>query len=292
MLIVLSSLSNELYYIPNAALAAIIYIAIANLIHFGFFWESWKLSKKDFLTGFVTWIFTWVYNTEIGLAAGIGTSIGVYCVIDIILSKSHNPRLFSSSRENGDIDVVRVESDLNFLNAYRVKDFIVALTFQRDPMPEVTNKSEFIRFKIAEALDSVLRPQLPAGVEKLPKAIVVDLCIVKTVDFSGMKALKEAFASVRKTGVLVALINVNPDVVVELQKWGIKSDKSTADVNFEEFEKEYSVDLWTIQSRPKPRGHSRTEEELAGFQDTKNFSEIEMKNVTDVSVHHQPHHKL
>lgn len=76
----------------QAALSAIIFVAIANLIHFRDFWHAWKYSKKDFFTMTITFIFVFVYETSIGLAVGLGTSVLVYCVFDIVLAKSHKPR--------------------------------------------------------------------------------------------------------------------------------------------------------------------------------------------------------
>jgi MFS superfamily sulfate permease-like transporter len=294
VLIVLSSMTKQLEFIPQAALSAVIFVAIANLIHFKFFWEVWKYSKKDFFTALVTLTFTFVFDTSIGLAIGLGCSVLMYLVFDIIFSKSHEPRLFVASKDGGEIDVVRIESDLNFLNAFRIKDFITSLVLMRPVEPEVTNRSEFIRFKISQAFDRFLKPNLLAGVDKLPKAVVIDLCIVKTVDITGLTSLQEALDECRKHKVLVALINVSPDVRRHFNRFGIRSDKSTEEVDFEEYEKAYELDLWAIQSqpvirkRPRKASHEYVNDLEAADQlntDGKGFSEIEMQTVADVSSH-------
>jgi len=63
-------------------------------------------------------------------------------VFDIILSRFHSPRLFTRQSEDEDVDVVRIESDINFLTATRVKDFIVALTLKPPELPSTSNRQE------------------------------------------------------------------------------------------------------------------------------------------------------
>jgi MFS superfamily sulfate permease-like transporter len=125
----------------------VIFLAISNLINASDFCMAWKHSKKDFFTMLVTMIFTFVYDTEIGLALGIGTSVLMYCVVDIILSQFRKPRLFASPDER--VQVVRLESDLNFLTAFPIKDFIANLAVKEPDAPVVTNRSEYYRFQIA-----------------------------------------------------------------------------------------------------------------------------------------------
>lgn len=233
----------------------------------------------------MTTTFTFVFDTSIGLAVGIGTSVAVYCLFDIIFAKSHDPRLFHSSREGGEVDVVRIESDLNFLTAARVKDFIVALVLEAPSKLAVTNKSELYRFQVSGAFDKVFKPNLLAGVKELPKAIVVDLCIVKTVDLSGLEALAGVCQEVRTKGVRIAFINAAPDIANKLDSFGIKSDISTAAVNFEEYEIAYRLDLWTIQDKQlknqSPRVRAISGDHVTGEDSA--FVEVEMVTVGDSS---------
>lgn len=193
----------------------------------------------------VTLVFTFAFNSSIGLAVGIGTSVLVYCVFDIIVSETHKPRLFTKTTDD-DVEVVRIESDVNFLTAAMIKDFLVGLTQERVAPPPTTNAQESIRYEIASAFDRVLKPSLVEGVEKMPKAIVIDMCIVKTVDISGLEALESAIHEMRVRKVLVAFINANPFVQEKLDYFGIKNDASTTEVNFESLEKCYRLDLWGL----------------------------------------------
>jgi MFS superfamily sulfate permease-like transporter len=219
----------------------------SNLLRIPHFKHPWKHSKKDFFVMFTTITVVFLFDTGIGLAIGISLSVIVYLVFDNIFAKSHHPRLFSSHRNGYNVEVVRIESDLNFLTAARIKDFITALAVPAQSTPDASNTSEHLRFKISHAFDTVLQPNLLVGVESLPSAIVIDLCRVKTVDISGLQALQESLKEVRDRGVLAAVINPSPYIQPILIKFGIKSDLSTEEIKFEEYEEAYRLELWIEQ---------------------------------------------
>ena len=95
VLLSLGVLTPYFYYIPNAALAAIIWVSIFNLLSFGDMWEAWKHSKPDFLVMLVTLIFTFTFETSIGLAAGIAASLLVY-LYSIVFSPLSVPESINS----------------------------------------------------------------------------------------------------------------------------------------------------------------------------------------------------
>jgi MFS superfamily sulfate permease-like transporter len=297
LLVVLTLFTSGLRFIPSAALSAIIYVAIANLITFSDFWQAWKHSKKDFFTMVVTTTFTFVFDTSIGLAVGLGCSVLMYCVFDIILAKSHTPRLFTSRREGRGVDVLRIESDLNFLTAAKIKDFIVALVVKAPEQPPATSRSLYLRHAISSRLDQLLKPNIRIGVDELPKAIVIDLCLVKTVDLSGLDALEGAIHEVRLKGVKVAIINVNPEVNAYLTKFGIHSDSSGDDINFERYEKQYFVDLWSAQEHTGYMKESAATSAACGKENEEieyGFREVELPTIRDghsgsIDVEEQEH---
>jgi sulfate permease, SulP family len=83
VLLALGTLTSTFYYIPTAALAAIVMVAVLNLIDPSEFWHAWKLSKKDFWVMLVTFVLTLVFDTEIGLGAGLGLSLLVLLQVHI-----------------------------------------------------------------------------------------------------------------------------------------------------------------------------------------------------------------
>ena len=286
----MTQFTKSLHFIPQAALAAIIYVAIANLICFSDYWRAWKHSKKDFFTMLVTTTFTFVYDTSVGLAIGLGCSVFMYCVFDIILAKSHSPRLFTARRSNDgkDVDVLRIESDLNFLTASSIKDFIVALIVKAPTQPPATNRSLYLRYEISSRLDRILKPNIRRGVDELPKAIVIDMCLVKTVDLSGLDALESAIHEVRLKGVKVAIININPEINTYLTKFGITSDESTEELNFERYEKQYFMDLWSFQDGTSYLKDKNGNKNQNDENEQEAFHEIELQTIRDEdrSGHH------
>jgi SulP family sulfate permease len=58
-------LTETFHFIPQAALSAVIWVALLNLIDVSEFWKAWKHSKKDFWAMLITFILTLVYNTGI-----------------------------------------------------------------------------------------------------------------------------------------------------------------------------------------------------------------------------------
>jgi anti-anti-sigma regulatory factor len=143
------------------------------------------------------------------------------------------------------------------LTAAKIKDFIVALVVKAPEQPPATSRSLYLRYAISSRLDRLLKPNIRIGVDELPKAIVIDLCLVKTVDLSGLDALEGAIEEVRLKGVKVAIINVNPEVNAYITKFGIHSDPSDENINFEKYEKQYFVDLWSTQEHTSYMKESR-----------------------------------
>jgi MFS superfamily sulfate permease-like transporter len=122
----------------------------------------------------------------------------------------------------------------------------------------------------------------------LTSAIVIDLCRVKTVDISGLQALQESLKEVRDRGVLAAVINPSPHIQPILIKFGIKSDLSTEEIKFEEYEEAYRLELWieqdilTAMINANPSRKYSTDLEV----DSPNrvFKEIEFARVSGVSL--------
>ena len=61
---------GSFFYIPQAALAGLIFVAVTNIIAPSEFVEAWIHNRNDFLTMLITFIITLVFDTALGLAAG------------------------------------------------------------------------------------------------------------------------------------------------------------------------------------------------------------------------------
>jgi len=215
VLLALSLLTPQFFYIPQAALSAVIFVALQSLVNFPDLWEVYKHNKKDFVVMLTTLLLTFTLETSYGLAAGIGLSL-MFFIGDVAFSYETRPYIHSAPNEEGNlgVEVVRLQGDLTFVQAARVKDFIVSLVLKEAAAAgSAATRSENIRLKIAAAFDSVLLPRLLAGLNKtIPKAIVVDMAQVRVCDVTGLAALSEVMMDVRRAGVLIALINMTPAV--------------------------------------------------------------------------------
>jgi len=178
----LSVMTPQFYYIPQAALSAVIFLALQSLVNFGDLWEVYKHNKKDFVVMLTTLLLTFTLETSYGLAAGIGLSL-LFFMGEVAFSYETRPYIHSAPNEEGNlgVEVVRLQGDLTFVQAARVKDFIVSLVLKEAAAAgSAATRSENIRLQIAAAFDSVLMPRLLAGLNKtIPKAIVVDMVQVR-----------------------------------------------------------------------------------------------------------------
>jgi len=238
VLLTLGVLTGTFYYIPQAALAAVIMASISSLIDIRDFWNTWKYSKKDFFLMVWTAAFTFIFDTQWGLLAGIGLSIVMYLGEFAFRSVTAPTKLFSNHSDNDGIEVVNLESDLVFLNSGRIKDFLMSLISQpvKEVDKETADRSKYLFWLVSSSFDRVLSPNLIKSVNSvLPAAVVVDFTCVHIIDITGMQSLAEFVQSARALNVLVVLINTSPEVTAALTKFGLKSDGSSQRVQLDEY---------------------------------------------------------
>jgi MFS superfamily sulfate permease-like transporter len=120
--VALGTLTDAFYFIPQAALSAVVMVAVAGLIDFHEFWVAWKLSKKDFFVMFTTLVFTFVFDTEIGLGVGIGLSI-VMLLKDLAYSLESKPISKAFAFEG--VEIIRLNSNLVFVSSSTIKDTLI-----------------------------------------------------------------------------------------------------------------------------------------------------------------------
>lgn len=122
IVVALGTLTKAFYFIPQAALAAVVMVAICGLIDFHEFWVAWKLSKKDFFVMFATFIFTFVFETQVGLGVGVSLSI-MLLLKDLAFSLESKP--ISKAVNYKGVEVIRLNSNLVFVSAATIKDTLI-----------------------------------------------------------------------------------------------------------------------------------------------------------------------
>ena len=233
LLTAIGALAHTFYYIPQAALSAIIFVALYSVISISEFWEAWKNNKKDFFVMFMTFFFVFVYDTTIGLPIGLGCSVLVY-LYDLKFKKTRGPYINISQYENGGIDIVKVNSELTFLTIDTLKEYINTLTKkEEEPLSESAIWQEKMIHDIAKTLDDAVTLKHIPGVNILPKAVIVDLIGCSFIDLTSIHRLNEISFELKVKGVSFVVINANSDVSSSLKKFGFVNSRSTATCNLD-----------------------------------------------------------
>jgi len=195
----LGTLTTQFYYIPNAALSAIIWVAITDLISFGDFWRAWRHNKLDFVVMFVTFFFVFVLDTGIGLAIGLGLSALVLLYESAYSSLTGAAKYVPAAIQSADelaalngVEVIRVNNDITFVSIPRLEDYLTDM---------VESKSELLR------------------------AIILDLVDVKLVDYTGLLTLENTIMVIHTKGVQIGYINATAHVQAKFDKFNMPFDE-------------------------------------------------------------------
>jgi len=190
--IALASLAKEFYYIPNPALSAIIWVALTPLISPPDLWQAWKHSKKDFLVMLITGVMTFAIDTEVGLAVGLPVSFA-FLLTDFFTRKavasavvSHTPtdgsvcvEQFDSLAQQSNVEILRVNTDLNFVTVHAVKKYVIE---------EIVYKKEELT------------------------AVVLDFGDVYSIDLTALLSLKELSFYLHSRGLYFIITGATPVV--------------------------------------------------------------------------------
>lgn len=263
VILTLRFLTRTFQYIPNCALAAVIWIAIFNLVNLSDFWHAWKHCKKDFIIMVVTFVTVYVTTTGVGLAAGLMASLLGF-LFDTAFSDENAPLLVSEHENHRDnvVNHVQLRQDINFLTAGRFMDFIANLVLEKNKKMDdlLAGKPMQVRVKlqVQAFLDKWLKPDLARGVERLPSAIVVDMALVRHMDLTALEAVLESSHMVRSKKVTFTLINPTASIAKSLAKLGFQNEKVSAQVE-EDLREQYMNQVGDTISMRRERTHSNAE---------------------------------
>ncbi len=229
VVIALGSLTRTFQYIPNAALAAIIWIAVFQLVSFSDMWDAWKHSKKDFFVMFATCVFVFILNTGVGLAIGIGISVLVH-LLETSFSPINAPQVIETEEETvNEIKYIRLKADLTFLTIGRTQDIVNAAIYVPPKAPDSENSTwnDQVFFKISNAFDQFFQPKLIRGTSVLPKVVAIDFAATSVIDLDAIHAVDDFSRAARSRGVAFFILNVHPTIAKTLVKFGYVNDDLT-----------------------------------------------------------------
>jgi len=185
-----------LYFLPKATLAAIIVVAVANLIDVKTFREAWTYNKADAASLIATFLAVLTLGVEIGIVAGAGLSIALY------LWRTSRPHM---------AEVGRVGNTEHFRNALRH-------TVQTHP--------EILAIRVDESLyfanTAYLEDEVLARVADHPEInhLVLIMSAVNFIDASALETLETLNERLRDAGVTLNMAEVKGPVMDRLERVG------------------------------------------------------------------------
>lgn len=193
-------LTPLLYHLPQATLAAIILMAVVNLVHFSPLRHAWKVEKHDGWVGLLTFIMTLIFapHLENGIAFGVILSLGLF------LYRTMEPDFTELSVQKGSIIASRFADDTTEVsNAVKIAKWSGSLYFAN---------AAYFETKLLELISK--------NNEEL-KYIIVDVASIVQVDASGEQVLRNLVESCSDSGVEILFARTER-LEAELYRSGFK----------------------------------------------------------------------
>lgn len=254
VLLCIYQLTDALYWIPKATLAAIVITAIWPLIgHWRTYYNFWRTSLADWIAAMLAFWLTLFVNSETGIGAGVGWSIVYYLLrlawqrTQSIGSNSRSEIVRSIDAARGmpshvpdDVRIFRFNENVFFPNATRIKAQLVdgVKTFHA-PSYSTTNGAEADRIWSVVGEQRVKKLRKREGITDaggLPpiRLVIMDWSKVTHTDATALHVMKEVFAEIKKYGgkdveIRFAAIQENVKFRFERAGWDmVDADASTS----------------------------------------------------------------
>ncbi len=158
-------LTPLLYFLPKATLAAVIVVAVANLIDFKIVRETWAYNKTDALSLIVTFVAVLTIGIELGIVIGAGLSIALYlyrtsrphiAVVGRVGETEHFRNVLRHKvHTDEDILIVRVDESLYFANTAYLEDELLARVADQSQINHLVLIMSAVNFIDASALETL-----------------------------------------------------------------------------------------------------------------------------------------
>jgi sulfate permease, SulP family len=195
--VVLLFLTKPLQYLPNAVLAAVVFLIGLKLVDLRGLREILRLRKDEFAVAAVTAAVVVLVGVEQGIILAILLSLVLhvrrhYAPIDVVLTWDEHHHVRSLQPGPGVISepglvVYRFGAGIFYANAQRLSDELLEL----------------------------------AGGDPPPRWIVIDAASIDDIDFTGGKTLGELAGELRQQRVVLAVAEIRQSVRTELDRYGL-----------------------------------------------------------------------
>lgn len=166
-----------LYFLPKATLAAIIVVAVASLIDFKTFKDSWAYNKADAVSLVSTFVAVLTLGVEIGIVVGAAISIALYlwrtsrphmAVVGRVGDTEHFRNVLRHDvKTHPELLMVRVDESLYFANTAYLEDEIMARVADQPEINHlvlIMNAVNFIDASALETLETLVEQLRDSGV--------------------------------------------------------------------------------------------------------------------------------
>lgn len=187
-------LTPVLYFLPKAALAATIIVAVVALIDLSVLKKTWRYSVSDFLAVLATMVITLIWGVEAGVASGV--------ILSIVL------HLYQTSKPHI-AEIGLIAGTDHFRNIHRY-------VTQTDATLLMLRPDESLFFPNAALLEQTIQNAI---YERDEIAHVILLCsAVNDVDYSALEVLESLNEELHRQGVLLHLSEIKGPVMDKLAK--------------------------------------------------------------------------
>lgn len=199
ILLAVTALSSTFFYIPMCSLAAIVVVAVKDLVKVSDFKEAWRVSKADFAVMLASFGFTF------GLGVWQGIAVGVIISLAITVKHSAYPNIASLGQ---------VPGTLVFRDMRQRKGKSRLLTFDGVVLLRVDSELYF-------ANCGYVKNQIMERVkEEDAHAVILDAGGVNTIDLSGLHMLRGLVEDLEHKGVTLLLAHLKEPVRFSMKKAG------------------------------------------------------------------------
>jgi SulP family sulfate permease len=187
-------LTPLLFFLPKAALGAIIIVAVLSLVDLGALKRTWNYSRADFAAMAATILMTWAEGVEAGLLVGVALSIFLH--------------LYSTSRPHVAV-VGQIPGTAHFRNVTRH-------TVVTDPEILSLRVDESLYFPNARFLEDLINGAVAAN--PAIRHVILECPAVNTIDASALESLEAINRRLKDGGITFHLSEVKGPIMDRLKR--------------------------------------------------------------------------
>jgi len=173
------------FYLPQATLALIIIVSVANLIRFAPLWHAWKISRQDGVIGLLTFVVTSLSAPDLhwGIALGMGLSLALNFYRTMRPNVAFLTRHLDGTLRDAGADQLRADQQIVIMR-FDGRLYFGSSSYFEDCVLEVTARANELRFLVVDAeginqIDASGEQTLRSIVEQL-RAVGIDVYFTRT----------------------------------------------------------------------------------------------------------------